>query len=148
MVCLLGKKKNTWNQFLFTVSQISRLDKIFHILSCLPMCFNFSMNLLVNIPFSLPQKSSPVVLYTSSSRVVCRRDSNDTASSAFRQDLSNNAKMPHPGQSMWYFTSTLTSNTIHYQEDASSIFPIARFSLPDLILYARHIRARFELPNV
>ena len=29
----------------------------------------------------------------------------------------------------------------------SSIFPIARFSLPDLILHARHIRARFEQPR-
>ena len=34
---------------------------------------------------------------------------------------------------------------IHDREDASLIFPIARFSLPDLILHARHIRARFEL---
>ena len=80
-VCLLGNKKNTWNQFLM-VSQISRLDIIFHIQSCLPMCFSCSTNLLVNIPFSLPQQSSPVVLYPSSSLVVCRRDSNDTASAA------------------------------------------------------------------
>ena len=62
------------------------------------MCFSCSMNLLVNIPF-LPQQSSPAVLYPSSSRVVRRRDSNVTASSAFRQDLSNHAKMQHLGQS-------------------------------------------------
>ena len=99
MVCLLGNKKNTWNQFLLMVSQISRLDIIYHIQSCLPMCFSCSTNLLVNIPFSLPQQSSPVVLYPSSSRVICRRDSNNTASGTFRQDLSNHAKMPHLGQS-------------------------------------------------
>ena len=98
MVCLIGNKKNTWNQFLM-VSQISRLDIIFHVQSCLPMCFSCSTNLLVNIPFSLPQQSSPAVLYPSSSRVVCRQDSNDTASGAFRQDLSNHAKMLHPSQS-------------------------------------------------
>ena len=98
-VCLLGNKKNTWNQFLLMVLQISRLDIIFHIQSCLPMCFSCSTNLLVNIPFSLPQQSSPAVLYPSLSRVICRQDSNDTASGAFRQDLSNQAKMPHPGQS-------------------------------------------------
>ena len=96
MVCLLGNKKNTWNQFLLMVLQISRLDIIFHIQLCLPMCFSCSTNVLVNIPF--PQQSSPAVLYPSSSRVVCRRDSNDTTSDAFRQDLSNHAKMPHPGQ--------------------------------------------------
>ena len=98
MVCLLGNKKDTWNQYLFTVSQISRLDIIFHIQPCLPMCFSCSTNLLVNIPFSLLQQSSPGVLYTSSSHVVHHRDSNDTASNAFRQDLSNHAKMPHPSQ--------------------------------------------------
>ena len=70
-------KKNTWNQFLLMVSQISRLDIIFHIQLCLSMCFSCSTNLLVNIPFSLPQQSSPAVLYPSSSRVVRRRDSND-----------------------------------------------------------------------
>ena len=90
-VCLLGNKKNTWIQFLM-VSQISRLDIIFHIQLCLPMCFSCSMNLLVNIP-------SPAVLYRSSSHVVCHRDSNDTASGAFKQDLSNHTEMPHPGQS-------------------------------------------------
>ena len=63
------------------------------------MCFSCSMNLLVNIPFSLPQQSSPAVMYPSLSRVVRRRDSNNTPSRAFRQDLSNHAKMPHPGQS-------------------------------------------------
>ena len=99
MVCLLSNKKNTWNQFIFMVSQISRLEIIFHIQSCLMMCFSCSMKLLVNIPFSLPQQSSPVVLYPSSSHVVCRRDSNDTASGAFRQDLGNHAKMPHLDQS-------------------------------------------------
>ena len=56
-------------------------------------------DLLINIPFSLPQQSSPVVLYPSSSRVICHRDSNDTAPGTFRQDLSNHAKMPHLGQS-------------------------------------------------
>ena len=62
--------------------------------------------------------------------------------------------MPHPGQSrnvvIYMHTSVsvvLTSNTIHDREDVSSIFPIARFSLPDLIFHARHIRARFELPR-
>ena len=93
------QQKNTWNQFLLMVSQIYRLDIIFHIQSCLPMCFSCSTNLLVNIPFSLPQQSSPAVLYPSSSCVVGRWDSNDTASGAFRQDLGNHAKMPHPGQS-------------------------------------------------
>ena len=39
----------------------------------------------------------------------------------------------------------VTSNTIPDREDVSSIFPIARFSFPDLILHARNIRARFEL---
>ena len=72
---------------------------IFYIQSCLPMCFSCSTNPLVNIPFSLPRQSSPVVLYPISSHVVCRRDSNDTASGAFRQDLSNHAKMLPLGQS-------------------------------------------------
>ena len=45
MVCLLGNKKNTCNQYLLVVSQISRLDIIFHIQSCLPMCFSCSTNL-------------------------------------------------------------------------------------------------------
>ena len=79
------------------VLQISRLDIIFHIQLYLLMCFSCSMNLLVNIPF-LPQQSSPAVLYPSLSLVVRHRDSNVTAFSAFRQDLSNHAKMPHPGQ--------------------------------------------------
>ena len=42
----------------------------------------------------------------------------------------------------------LMSNTIHDREDVSSISPIAHFSLPDLILHARHICACFELPVV
>ena len=92
-------KKNTWNQFLLMVLQISRLDIIFHIQSCLPMCFSCSTNLLVNILFSLTQQYSPAVLYPNSSRVVRHWDSNDTAPGPFRQDLSNHAKMPHPGQS-------------------------------------------------
>ena len=95
----LATKKNTWNQFLIMVSQISRLDIIFHTQSCLPMCFSCSTNLLLNILFSLPQQSSPAVLYLSSSRVVHHRDSNDTALGAFMQDLSNHAKMPYLGHS-------------------------------------------------
>ena len=71
------QQKEQWNQFLLMVSQISRLDVIFQIQSCLPICFSCSTNLSVNIPFSLPQQSSPAVLYPSSSRVVRRRDSND-----------------------------------------------------------------------
>ena len=50
--------------------------------------------------------------------------------------------MPHPGQShnvVIYMRASvsvvLTSNTIHNREDVSSIFPIIRFSLPDLILH-------------
>ena len=81
------------------VSQISRLDIIFPIQSCLPMCCSCNTNLLVNIPFSLPQQSSPAVPYPYLSCVVRHRDSNDTAPGAFRHDLSNHAKMPHPGQS-------------------------------------------------
>ena len=37
------------------------------------------------------------------------------------------------------------SNMIHDWEDASSISSITCFSLPDLILHARHIHAHFEL---
>ena len=51
------------------------------------------------------------------------------------------AKMLHPGQS-------LMANMIHDQEDASSIFTLTHFSLPDLILHARHIRARFERARI
>ena len=100
MVCLLGNNKNTCNQFLLMVLQISRLDIIFHIQSCLPVCFSCSMNLLLNIPFlsSTIFSSGPVPKLVSS-RVMRRQDSNVTVSGAFRQDLSNHAKMPHPGQS-------------------------------------------------
>ena len=37
------------------------------------------------------------------------------------------------------------SNMIRDPEDVTSISPITCFSLPDLILYARHIRVCFEL---
>ena len=98
---IIWKKWGWRNQFLLMVLQISRLDIIFHIQSCLTMCFSCSTNLLVNIPFSLPQQSSPAVLYPSSSHVVCHWDSNNTAPGAFRQDLSNHAKMPHPHQTQF-----------------------------------------------
>ena len=65
-----------------------------------------------------------------------------SASGEFRQDLYNHGKMPHLGQSQ---NVVIYINTIHDWEDVSSIFPIPRFSLPDLILHARHIRALFEL---
>ena len=38
----------------------------------------------------------------------------------------------------------VTLNTIHDLEDVSSIFLIASFSVPNLILHARHIRVHFE----
>ena len=93
-----GNKKNTWNQFLLMVSQISRLRIIFHIQSCRPMCFSCSTNLLINIPFpsSTIFSSGPIPKLVSC-RVSPRLKR--IASGAFRQDLSNHAKIPHPSQS-------------------------------------------------
>ena len=105
------------------------------------MWFSCSTNLLVNIPFSLPQQSSPAVLYPSSSRVVRHRDSNDAASGAFRQDFSIHAKMPHQGQSH----NVIIYKRTYVKHDSRSggcefDLPNRPFlSCPDLILHARHI---------
>ena len=55
--------------------------------------------------------------------------------------------MAHPGQSH-NVVIYMRADIKHDWEDVSSIFPIASFSLPDLILHARHIHACFELPRV
>ena len=62
--------------------------------------------------------------------------------------------MSNPGQShnvvIYMHASALVvlmSNTIHDREDVSLISLITCFSLPDLILHARHICACFELPR-
>ena len=52
---------------------------------------------------------------------------------AFRQDLNNDIKMSHPGQShnvVIYNVVVLTSNIIHDREDVNLISPIAHFSPP------------------
>ena len=94
----------------------------------------FSCNSLLAVlrPSFVPRRAS-LRLFPNASLSLSR---------AFRHGLNHHTKTPHPGQSY-----NVTPNTIHDQEDVSSIFPIARFSIPDLILYARHIRARFERPR-
>ena len=99
----------------------------------------------------------PAIFFSSptSELVSCRasrRLKNALVSCAFRQDLNNGTKIQHPGQShnvvIYMCASTwvaLKSNTIYDWEDVNLIAPVTRFSLPDLVLHTRHIRARFEL---
>ena len=121
-----------------------------------------SRNWIGGINFSLIKGEQPnfyafscnslLAVQRPSSYLVLRRFDlfQTTVSRAFRQDFDHHTT---PGSivqcSNLHVRPRVGScdvNTIHDREDVSSIFPIALFSLPDLILHARHIRPRFKLP--
>ena len=95
----------------------------------------------------LPQLSSPAVLYTSSSLVVRRQDSNVIASGAFRQNISNHAKMPHPGQShnlVIYMRAYVKHNSRSggCEFDLPNRPFLSPFYTPDIFVHALSCRVR------
>ena len=101
-----------------------------------------------NIPFS----SSTIFSSSPTPKLVsCRvlpRLKMLSDSGAFRQDLYNHAKMPHPGLSHNVLIY-MCADVKHNSRLGGCEFDLPNhpfLSLPDLILHARHICARFKLP--